>query len=499
MKTSGYRAIAEKGNKLTGNMGAFGLALSVLAFSAPLTTVSGYVPVALMYGGAASPTIFIATMVLLMLFSLGYLTLNHAAKRPGDFYAFITHGLGKSAGLGAGLLATITYFIILAGVPAYFGVASADLQRTLTGWAFPWYYFTLACWLAIAIFGYLHIEVSAKFLTWVMVAEVIVCVAFCAGVIGSNPSSDLPPNAIFSPSGLFNTNSPFAMLFAVSFFMGFEATALFRDEVRDPDRTIPRATYGAVIFIGLLYTFCAYALIRVYGHDVISVATQSPATMFQNAFDKFVSARMRTPVAILVLTSAFASSLSIHNVLTRYLHNLGIDGAFPQYLSAIHPKHLSPHRSSITVSTLTLLVLLPFIVTGAQPELLYGRLSGVGTAGGLILMTVVNVSCLVWYFREGRFIGAGVFKACVAPGISAVLFVALVVLVGKHFELLVGGEPGQSTWMLYSLCAVQIFGMALAVYFRKAKPEVFRRLGRNPDVEPRDGGTDDEAVLAVIQ
>ncbi|WP_321925139.1 APC family permease [Burkholderia sp. BCC1998] len=498
MSTDGYRANAEKRNKLTGNMGAFGLALSVLAFSAPLTTVSGYVPVALMYGGAASPIIFVATMVMLMLFSLGYLTLNQAAKRPGDFYAFITHGLGKSAGLGAGLLATITYFIILAGVPAYFGVASAELQRTLTGSAFPWYYFTLACWLAIAIFGYLHIEVSAKFLTWVMVAEVIVCLVFCAGVFGSNPPNDLQ-SAGFSSSGLFNANTPFAMLFAVSFFMGFEATALFRDEVRDPDNTIPRATFGAVIFIGLLYTFCAYALIRVYGHDVISVATKSPETMFQSAFDRFVSVKMRTPVAILVLTSAFASSLSIHNVLTRYLHNLGIDGAFPQYLSAIHPKHQSPHRSSVTVSTLTLLVLLPFIVTGAQPELLYGRLSGVGTAGGLILMTVVNVSCLVWYFREGRFIGAGVFKACIAPAISAVMFVALVVVVGKHFELLVGGEPGQSTWMLYGLCAVQIFGMALAVYFRKAKPDVFQRLGRNSDVAALDSGTNGEIVLVVSQ
>ncbi len=34
-------------------------------------------------------------------------------------------------------------------------------------------------------------------------------------------------------------------------FIGFEATAIYREEARTPNRTVPRATYVAVGFLGL--------------------------------------------------------------------------------------------------------------------------------------------------------------------------------------------------------------------------------------------------------
>lgn len=76
------------------------------------------------------------------------------------------------------------------------------------------------------------------------------------------------------------------------FFIGFEATSLFRDEVRSPEKTIPRATYGAIIFIGVIYTICAYALIAAYGPDVQTIAQNAPATMFSDALSKFISPRI---------------------------------------------------------------------------------------------------------------------------------------------------------------------------------------------------------------
>jgi len=45
-----------------------------------------------------------------------------------------------------------------------------------------------------------------------------------------------------------------AVLFAVMGFLGFESTAVFRDEAKDPGRTVPRATYIAALLIGGFYT-----------------------------------------------------------------------------------------------------------------------------------------------------------------------------------------------------------------------------------------------------
>lgn len=466
--------------KLTGQMGAFSLALTVLAFSAPLTTVSGYIPVALSFGGVASPLAFILVTAMILVFGIGYVTLNAAVKRPGDFYSFISFGLGKGAGLGSGLMAAASYFVILTGVAAYFGVSCADFHKGISGYSLPWYCYSLGCWLAVGIFGYLNVELSAKVLTWVMVAEIMVCLLFAFGVFETGGVSSLGANVPFDPRELYkpDVNLPLAMLFIVSFFMGFEATALFRDEVRLPERTIPLATYGAIVFIGVMYVICAYALIMAYGGGVQDVASNSPSSMFSTAFSRFVDGRFNVLVSGLILISAFACVLSIHNVLSRYFYNLGTDGALPNFLKEVHPHHASPYKSSITVSVLVLAVLLPFILLKAQPEFLYGQLSGVGTSGAICLLTLVNFSALAWYFRTGRFGGASWLKSFLAPAVSSLFFIGLVVLVVRNFELLVGGEPGQRTWMLYSLAVVYVIGVGLAWYYKKAKPHVFERLGR---------------------
>ncbi|KQP18771.1 hypothetical protein ASF45_26485 [Pseudorhodoferax sp. Leaf265] len=458
-------------------MGAVGLALSVLAFSAPLTTVAGYIPVALMFGGTISPLIFIGVMVLMMLFSLGYLTLNNEVKRPGDFYSFISYGLGKKFGLGSGLLAIVTYFVILTGVPSYFGVASAELLAATTGIAVPWYCFTFACLAAIAVLGYLHVELSAKVLTIVMVAEVVICLAFGITVLQGEAAPTYSTASMVDLGRLFTKDAPFAMLFAVSFFMGFEATALFRNEVRDPARTIPRATIGAVLSIGALYTFAAVSLVWAYGGNVQSVATNAPASMFMDAFEKHTGPGFRTAIGLLVLTSAFASSLAIHNVLSRYLFNLGGDGALPRFLNRVHVRHASPAAASVTVSVAVVAVLSVVLLFGAKPEILYGQFSGVGTAGGVMLMLVVNISCLVWYVREGRHRGVSFWKACAAPVVSSIGFFGLITLIATNFHLLVGGEPGERTWMIYIIVGVLAAGVLLASFYEREKPEVYGRLG----------------------
>ncbi|EMO3466424.1 TPA: APC family permease [Klebsiella variicola subsp. variicola] len=467
-------------HKLTGQMGAISLALTVLAFSAPLTTVSGYIPVAMMFGGVSAPLMFLMTTAIILLFAAGYISVIAMAKRPGDFYSFISFSLGKSVGLGAGLMASVSYFLILAGVASFFGVSAAELMKSIAGIQLPWYCYALICWAVVALFGYLHVELSAKVLSWVMLAEVIICLGFSGSVIGSGHIA-IPVFSPFAASGLTadGVNAPFSILFAVSFFIGFEATSLFRDEVRSPEKTIPRATYGAIIFIGVIYTICAYALIAAYGPDVQTIAQNAPATMFSDALSKFISPRISLLVTLLVLTSSLASVLSVHNVLSRYLYNLGTDGALPRALRKVHPHHSSPFVASLSVSGLTLLVMLPFILTGVQPDVLYGQLSGVGTAGIIMLMTVVCIASLSWYFRYGRPSNLSVFKLFVAPLISGIFFVGLTVLVTKNFDLLVGGKPGERQWMLFCLLGAMFIGMALALYYKARRPDVFARLGRS--------------------
>ena len=79
------------------------------------------------------------------------------------------------------------------------------------------------------------------------------------------------------------------MIFAVAGYIGFEATAVFRDEARDPARTIPRATYVALLLIGGFYALTSWAMVSAWGDDgAVQLATDNPAGMITETATRYV-------------------------------------------------------------------------------------------------------------------------------------------------------------------------------------------------------------------
>ena len=55
-----------------------------------------------------------------------------------------------------------------------------------------------------------------------------------------------------TPHALVSRSLPIALPFCFASFVGFEATAIYSEEAKDPKRTVPRATFLAVIVIGAI-------------------------------------------------------------------------------------------------------------------------------------------------------------------------------------------------------------------------------------------------------
>jgi hypothetical protein len=55
-------------HKLSGNMGVGELVMNVLAFSSPLTTVAGTLPVMLLFSGHTAPGIYLLVTLMLLIF-----------------------------------------------------------------------------------------------------------------------------------------------------------------------------------------------------------------------------------------------------------------------------------------------------------------------------------------------------------------------------------------------------------------------------------------------
>ncbi|MEN0135343.1 MAG: APC family permease, partial [Rhodococcus sp. (in: high G+C Gram-positive bacteria)] len=327
-------------SRLSGQMSTTQLVLSVLAFSSPLTCLAGYFSLTIMASGNTAPVAFVLVTAILLIFSVGYMAMTKHMPRPGAFYAYISEGLGRHVGLAAAFLATLSYSVIGMGVYCFAGLTVTDLVAKWGGPEIPWWLGALAFWVIVGILGYFNVDVSAKVLMWVMFVEVTIVMIFNVAIVGQGGESGLhlQPFNVFDFAG---GEVWVGLLFAMLVFIGFEATALYRDEVRDPNRTIPRATYLAVLFIGILYTVTVWVMVTAFGSDAQNVATGDAAGMFGIAADRYVGVWFSNVATALVITAVLASILSIHNASTRYLFNLSADGALPLHHCAAGQRRLS--------------------------------------------------------------------------------------------------------------------------------------------------------------
>ena len=67
-------------------------------------------------------------------------------------------------------------------------------------------------------------------------------------------------------------------MLAFGSFVGFEATALYGEESRNPHRSVPRATYISLALITVFYLFTSWAAISSYGvHHAQAAAAANPS------------------------------------------------------------------------------------------------------------------------------------------------------------------------------------------------------------------------------
>ena len=252
--------------RLTGHLGVGSVVFMVIAAAAPLTVIGGNVPLSVGLGnGAGAPIGFVIAAAVLLLFSVGFVTMTPHVREAGAFFSYVTEGLGRRAGTGAAVVALLAYTAIQLGVYGYTGWAFNDTVVFYGGPELPWPVYSLVLLAVVAVLGYRHIELSAKVLGVALVLEIGIVVLLDLLIFGSGGADGLNATS-FTPAAITSGSIGVPVLFALTGFIGFESTAVFRDEARDPERTIPRATYLAVLIIGGFYAVSCWALILAARH-----------------------------------------------------------------------------------------------------------------------------------------------------------------------------------------------------------------------------------------
>ncbi len=415
----------------------------VVAAAAPLTVVSSNVPLAIALGnGVGAPYGFILAAVVLFLFSVGFVAMSPRVTNSGAFFSYVRLGLGQRLGNATAAIALIAYTCIQCAVWGFLGVATNTLIEGYTGFGLPWWVYSFAYILITGVLGYRHIELSAKVLGVALGAEILIVVIYDVVVFAVSSPASLG-GAIGPVGTLVDPGIATAITFAIAGFMGFEATVVFRDEAKNPEKTLPRATYISVFLIGGFYAASGFALIAATGaSEAVATATRSvngDGTMLTDSMEMYLGTIAGHVVQILLVTSLFACALSFHNVIARYVLVMSQDGLLPTRLGRIHEKHQSPYAASLTQSISAGALLLILVIFGLHPiAQIYGFMAGVAAIGFLLLMTLTSISVWFYFRSQPHRRGGSAFKLQVIPAIAVIALVVTLVVVLSKFTLVTG-------------------------------------------------------------
>jgi amino acid transporter len=184
---------------------------------------------------------------------------------------------------------------------------------------------------------------------------------------------------------------------------------------------------------------------------------------------------------LLFLTSMFASMLSFHNAIGRYVFGLSRDGVLPSALSRVGYRGTragAPIGGSLVQSVLALIVVLVFAFAGSDPfATLFTWLSTIASLGVMLLMLVTNFA-VIGFFRRGGGAQEGAWPRLVAPALGAAgLVVILITTVAKLGDVTGTGPGSTITWLLPGLVALTVGIGAIWGLVLRTRPDVYRRIG----------------------
>ncbi|MGQ4600833.1 amino acid permease [Nocardia sp. R6R-6] len=302
----------------------------------------------------------------------------------------------------------------LAGWGFVAGKTASCAAMALTVGSYAWpeqaHAVAVAAVVAITAINYTGVQKSAS-ATRVLVAVVLVVLAVvvAAGLFGTHSAATaltdrIGPRDVLTAAGL--------LFFA---FAGYARIATLGEEVRDPERTIPRAVMIALGLALAVYALVAVAALSVLGSAGLAQATDPLARVVTAAGVPAAAPVVRVGAVLAAAGSLLALILGV----SRTVLAMARDGYLPAALAAVHPRFGVPHRAELVVGAVVAVIAAVFDLRAAI---------GFSSFTVLVYYLIANVSAATLTVVENRpprwipIVGAA---GCVIVGFSLPLVAVL--------------------------------------------------------------------------
>lgn len=162
------------------------------------------------------------------------------------------------------------------------------------------------------------------------------------------------PELITFPEGAFDLTPTFAtglggaMLIAIYDYFGYYNVCHLGDEVREPERTIPRAVMGSVVLVALLYLTMNISIIGVIPWQQVEKSENIASDFMEHLYGRPWAVAFTVLILWTALACVFAATLGY----SRIPYAAAKRGDFFPVFARLHPTGRYPYVSLIVLGTL---------------------------------------------------------------------------------------------------------------------------------------------------
>lgn len=437
-----------------------GQSVSAVAPSAVMVTLP-----ALVIPAAGGWTLGVFVVTALLMAAVGYCVGQFATRMVAvsGLYSYTVKGLGPAAGIAAGWSLVIGYaaaamassvgaanylaaLLSRLGVPS--GLATITVLAVVVG----------VVALTLMIRG---IRLSARISLTVEVFAIVVAAAVLVIAFGGSIASGRAPPEV--SDGQSHSALGFALLLAITSFVGFESAGTVAREARRPFVTVPRAIRWTPIVVGVLYVFAA----SMQSTQTIRAGIGSvPIVLTLPDSAGAGSTALSIAMELGITASWFACIIGSTTALSRTLFAMGREGVVPEAVGRTNRRFHTPHVALVLVMPVIVVVPLVYLwLTDSSREVLIGLLaiSAHGYVGAYLLVCLATPAFL-------RRIGELTRLPLVIGVATAALMIAIIVWAALTLE--------SPVWIATAVYAgLLAAGFALYAFRLRRVPGLAERVG----------------------
>ncbi len=361
-----------------------------LAFMA-LTTVFSTFGIASELSMGMITGAYIVALIVMLFTAYSYGVMAKRYPVAGSAYSYVQRAISPSSGFLVGWAIMMDYLFIPMVNFMLFGIFFHDAFPMVPQWLFIVVLIVLVT--GINLIG---IKLAVTVNLVIVVASILFAVIFSLLALYTIIDGQTK-QALFSlePIINFDEENPWKYIIAGASllcfsFLGFDAVTTFSEEVKNPQKVIPRAIFMATLIGGILFIIVSYMAHQVWpNYTLFADLDSAAADVIRLVGGSALHATFLTIFALSILGSAISAQASG----ARILFAMGRDGQLPKrFFGHLHLKYKTPVFNILLIGVISLLAIV----------LSLGLIASFINFGAFIAFIMVNIAVLFLYFKEKK-------------------------------------------------------------------------------------------------